>query len=242
MERSEVCTVEAASAPLSPSESHNPDPLDDNLNYNGFLETLHEKSRDIDESINLSEFSSPSRKRKISPNEPSSLKIKRRKDKKLSGIFKTPLNYFSNRRRTIDTFSLNETLNQSVVSSSGVFNVDTIENLSVLNDSQFTPQSVKKKKNLFTRNFSSSKFNRSKLKNLNATRLSFSETSDIDGIEPLNASCFPNISLNPVPHSELRSDCTKDARGPSVPTISVLTSSKSLLIYLCLKFYILSKF
>ncbi|XP_044266145.1 protein ECT2 isoform X2 [Tribolium madens] len=241
MERSEVCTLEAASAPLSPTEPVNPSIPDppDHLNYHGFLETLHEKSRDScldDSNLATSEFSSGSRKRKISSTETeSSVKTKRRKDKcaserkrKVSGIFKTPLNYLSNRRRTIDAFSFNETLNQSVVSSSGVFNVDTIENLSVLNQSQFTPQSSnKQKKNLFARTFSSSKFNRSKLKkcNLNATRLSFSEVSDNDGHEPLNASCFPNISLNPVPHSELRGDCTKDARGPSVPTISVVDES-----------------
>lgn len=257
MERAEVYTLEAASAPLSPVETQHfpvPDPPNDNLNYNGFLQTLHEKSRENcvndDRSINLntSECSS-SRKRKNSAVDQSTVKSKRRKDKcasekksKVSGIFKTPLNYFSNRRRTIDATSFSETLNQSVISSSGVFNVDTVENLSLLNSSQYTPQSTKKhtKKNLFCRTFSSSKFTRTKLKkcNLNATRLSFGENSDNDGSEPLNASCFPNISLNPIPHSELRSDCTKDARGPSVPTLSVLTSSQSVLIRLYLKFFV----
>jgi hypothetical protein len=257
MERAEVYTLEAASAPLSPVETQHfpvPDPPNDNLNYNGFLQTLHEKSRENcvndDRSINLntSECSS-NRKRKNSAVDQSTVKSKRRKDKcasekknKVSGIFKTPLNYFSNRRRTIDATSFSETLNQSVISSSGVFNVDTVENLSLLNSSQYTPQSTKKhtKKNLFCRTFSSSKFTRTKLKkcNLNATRLSFGENSGNDGSEPLNASCFPNISLNPLPHSELRSDCTKDARGPSVPTLSVLTSSQSVLIRLYLKFFV----
>ncbi|XP_063902866.1 protein ECT2 isoform X2 [Zophobas morio] len=246
MEHAEVYTLEAASAQLSPTEPQAPslpDPPDDNLNYNGFLETLHEKSRDnciddVEKSLNLSpsEYSSSTRKRKNSSADQSSVKSKRRKDKcasekksKVSGIFKTPLNYFSNRRRTIDASSFSETLNQSVISSSGVFNVEAIENLSILSDSTFnTPKSTKKqKKNLFVRTFSSSKFTRTKLKksNLNATRLSFDEHSDQDGNEPLNASCFPNISLNPVSHSELRSDCTKDARGPSVPTLSVVDES-----------------
>lgn len=251
MERAEVYTLEAASAPLSPTEnlisSTVLEPYHENLNYNGFLETLHEKSRDntindIDNSrfhqslnISCSEYSGK-RKRKISCSEQPDVKLKRRKDKcvsekknKVANLFKTPLNYFSNRRRTIDTSGFNQSLNQSVVSSSGLFNVDLIENLSVLNDStQTTPiHSKSGRKSLFARTFSSSKFSRNKLKkcNLNATRLSFCENSDYEGFEQLNASCFPSISCNPTPHSELRSDYTRDVRGPSGPTLSVLTSS-----------------
>lgn len=252
MERAEVYTLEAASAPLSPTEnlmsSTILDPYHENLNYNGFLETLHEKSRDdtindIDhsrfhQSLNISSSANSSRrKRKNSFSELPDVKLKRRKEKcasekkvKVSNLFKTPLNYFSNRRRTIDTSGINQSLNQSVISSSGLFNVDIIDNLSVLNDSnQTTPVQSNKsaRKNIFARTFSSSKFSRNKLKkcNLNATRLSFCENSDNEGLEQLNATCFPSISYNPSSHSELRSDYARDVRGPSGPTLSVLTSS-----------------
>ncbi|RZC41319.1 RhoGEF domain containing protein, partial [Asbolus verrucosus] len=199
-------------------------PSDDDV-----LEVLHERPRD--DGVEQSQLSSGRKRKNTSVDQPA-VKSKRRKDRcasetkrKVSGIFKTPVSYFSNRRRTIDAAAaLDRSLNQSVASSSGLFNVDTVENLSVAGE--FTPQK-KQKKSLFSRTFSSSKFTRARSKkcNLNATRLSFGGASDSEGAENLNASCFPSISLNPIPHSELRSDRTRDGSAPTV--ISVLTSSQS---------------
>lgn len=188
------------------------------------LETLHENSlndstSNFDRSYNFNQtpLSVTKRKRKlISPESASIVDVKRKRDKsfsekrkKVSELFKTPINYFTNRRRTIDASTFNESLNESIASTSGLFNVETVHNLSCLNDSITTPSKNNRKlpkKSLFTRTFSSSKFVRSKSKkkvDLNATKLSFSEIND-DGNEKLNASCFPDFSLHPATsHSEL---------------------------------------
>lgn len=242
------------------------------------LETVHEKSHhndnnnylsdnnNDDDYINASSYldksnlSTISRKRKFFTTDRfgGGNNNKRKRDKsfsetkkkRVSGFFKTPINYFSNRRRTIDTSScINQSLNQSnssiVASTSGVFNVETIttndnhDDDNDNNDENININTPKKcKKNLFTANtFSMTRFNRSKSRkkfDLNATRLSFGggdvSCGDINGIEKLNASCFPNISLNPLNNnSELRNEYTKDIHGPSVPTVAVLTSFHSTL-------------
>lgn len=219
------------------------------------LETLHENSKDdtvINEmdSVCFDQSFDPNatpqkRKRKFaSPDQPSSL-VKRKRDKsyserkrKVSDFFKTPINYFSSRRRTIDASTFSHTLNESVISSSGVFNVDVVQNLSYCNENDLTPRAQKRtKKNLFARTFSSSKFSRGKSKKaseLNATRLSFAEPNEVDGREKLNASCFPDISLNPVftnATSELSSEYSKAPRRTSVSAAAVLTSFLHSLIF-----------
>lgn len=251
MEHAEVYALEAASAPLSPkttqdkpltpsepyrSQQHTPNNGVHNRSLtNCFkasqsiscLETLHENSKD--DGVCCDPNATPQkRKRKfVSPDQPNS-SIKRKRDKsyserkrKVSDFFKTPINYFSNRRRTIDA----ATLNDSVVSTSGVFSVDVVQNLSYCND--VTPRAQKcSKKNLFSRTFSRSKSK--KMSDLNATRLSFGGHNEIDGREKLNASCFPDISLNPVytnASSELYGDYSKVlTRRTSVPAAAVLTS------------------
>lgn len=217
------------------------------------LETLHENSQDSDLVSELDsicfdrsfDISSVKRKRKWVSPEQSNASVKRKRDKsyserkkKVSEFFKTPINYFSNRRRTIDAPTFNQSLNESVISSSGVFNVDTVQNLSTFNENELTPRMVQKrvKKNLFTRTFSSSKFNRGKLKksfDLNATKLSFGEPSEVDNKEKLNSSCFPDISFNPTSSNtcELSSAHAKAPGRSSVSAAVVLTS------FHCLKYF-----
>lgn len=129
---------------------------------NACLETLHENSHDdnIDcmDSICFDQSFDPNltpqkRKRKFNSPEQSSILVKRKRDKsyserkkKVSEFFKTPINYFSNRRRTIDASSfINQSLSESVISSSGIFNVDVVQNLSFFNDKEMTPQGVVKR-------------------------------------------------------------------------------------------------
>ncbi|KAJ8972508.1 hypothetical protein NQ314_000152 [Rhamnusium bicolor] len=286
MEHAEVYTLEAASAPLSPTVTSphctSPKKIDpitsfsvsktpktpktphqnginnnitlSNLCFKGSqsvmcLETLHENSRDdnlvseldsicFDNSFESTNLSFKRKRKFASPEQPTIL-VKRKRDKshserkkKVSNFFKTPINYFSNRRRTIDAASFNQSLNESVISSSGIFNVETVQNLSSYNENEVTPRGVQKrlKKNLFTRTFSSSKFTRSKSKknlDLNATKLSFGEPSEMDCIEKLNASCFPDISLNPVPINtcELSSAYTRASRRTSVSAAVVVDES-----------------
>ncbi|XP_072379786.1 protein ECT2 isoform X1 [Diabrotica undecimpunctata] len=207
------------------------------------LETLHENSGDNnleDFDIGFDQSFDPNitphkRKRKFNSPDQSSILVKRKRDKsyserkrKVSEFFKTPINYFSNRRRTIDASSLNQSLSESVISSSGIFNVETVQNLSSYNDN--TPQNSKKglKKNLFTRTFSSSKFRRTKKNiDLNATKLSFGEACDVEGREKLNATCFPDISLNPITTNtyELSSEHARASRRTSVSAVAVVDES-----------------
>ncbi|VEN56703.1 unnamed protein product [Callosobruchus maculatus] len=207
------------------------------------LETLHENLQNqsvvneldsvcFDQSFDAN-ITPCKRKRFASPERPGSV---RKKDKsfserkrKVSDFFKTPINYFSNRRRTIDAATFNQSLNDSVISSSGVFNVETVQNLTACPDG--TPLGVQKrpKKNLFTRTFSSSKFSRKSRKNLelNATQLSFGDTSTVDGKDKLNASCFPDISLNPIPTNthKLSCDIAGASRRTSVAAVAVVDES-----------------
>lgn len=213
------------------------------------LETLHENSKDdtiindmdsvcFDQSFDPNATPQKRKRKFVSPDQPSSL-VKRKRDKsyserkrKVSDFFKTPINYFSSRRRTIDATTFNQNLNESVLSSSGIFNIETVQNLSYCTENNHTPRQSQKrsKKNLFSRTFSSSKFSRNKSRktsDLNATKLSFAEPNEVDGKEKLNASCFPDISFNPVftnATSELGSENSRALRRTSVPAIAVLTS------------------
>lgn len=207
------------------------------------LETLQEVSRNNDDlvsemdsicfedqSLNLSNISVKRKRKFVSPD---NTLIKRKREKccserrkRVSSFFKTPINYFSNRRRTIDASSFNHSLNESAASNSGVFNVETVENLSVCIESDTTPRGSmrKSKKNLFTRTFSSSRFTRSKSK-LNSSKLSFNEEPERGQL--MNASCFPDISLRSKPsQSRHQSDCGSELVSASRRTsaLAVLTS------------------
>ncbi|KAL3281139.1 hypothetical protein HHI36_004359 [Cryptolaemus montrouzieri] len=199
------------------------------------LETVEEKSNDgsVSESIffdqTLNTTTSSRRKRKMeSPEFFSSVKRKRdksfsEKKKRVSSFFKTPINYFSQRRRTIHSTSLNE----SVVSSSGVFNVDAVDE-----SERGTPVAVgkKPKRNLLKRTFSS-KFSSSKKR----TKIDFDSTTtslvDLDETDRFNSSCFPAIGCNPNSSSclasnhEPRNALSKELRGLSVTSAAVVDES-----------------
>ncbi|KAF7287575.1 epithelial cell transforming 2 pebble isoform X2 [Rhynchophorus ferrugineus] len=267
MENSEVYTLEAANAPLSPKINSNlktflsePSNLQSEVirtpNNNSIadlnllqvsnsasticLGTVHETSNNDDlvnemdsicfedQSLNVSGICK--RKRKfVSPDANAIIKRKREKcyserRKKVSNFFKTPISYFANRRRTIDASSLSRSLNDSVISPSGIFNVETLSNLSTCIESEDTPRCSlrKSKKNLFSRTFSSSRFIRSKSKKslMNNSKLSFTDELDMVEKEKLNSSCFPDISFNPIPqipsgYSGLGSEMAQSSRTPS---------------------------
>lgn len=211
-----------------------------------FLETLDEKSNDnsemdsvFDQTLNTT--TSSNRKRKMeSPEYFTNVKRKRdksfsEKKKRVSNFFKTPINYFSQRRRTIHSTSFNGSLNESVISSSGVFNVDTVQDLSVGRCE--TPVSKKSKKNLLRRTFSS-KFSTSKKKlkmDFDTSKLSLVEGGgcDADEVDKLNTSCFPAIGRVPaIPslapdQTEPSNELTRELKGLSVTSTAVLTSFHS---------------
>ena len=210
------------------------------------LETLHEKSNDelnntfLDmQRLNLDVSSSFTRKRKITPGDSATHTFKRKRDlsynecnkSKMSDLFKTPLRYLSQRRRTIGIGSV-PSFNDSVLSTSGVFDVDTVENLS---RRSFTPSVLRNVhnadekggkicKNLFKRTFSMSKFNKHSNRrkaSLNSSILSVGE-SEYDDSEQLNSTCFPDFSLNPLYPTQLRSNRTEH-RGQALTHTLVLT-------------------
>lgn len=195
------------------------------------FDTLYEKSHDsiFESTVNELNFTSSSgkRKRMISPDENSICKRKRdisyseKSRRKISEFFKTPVNYFANRRRTIGV--MNKTLNESVMSTSGIFDVQIVENLDKLNDSSISKSGKKSRRSLFCRAFRSSKSKR-KRNNLNATKLSFGDTSECDGAENFNASCFPDIHAYPVPDCESWKLKEMGYPGPPISHAVVLTS------------------
>lgn len=199
------------------------------------FDTLYEKSHDsvFESTINDLDTtgSSSKRKRKTSPESVSGILYKRKRDlsyseksrKKISEFFKTPINYFNNRRRTIG--AVNKTLNESVMSSSGIFDVNIVENLDKLNDSVLSKSGKKSRRSLFNRAFMSSKSKRDrKLSTLNATRLSFGDSSECDGLENFNASCFPAIPAYPVPDCETCQLKEREHLGHPLSHAVVLTS------------------
>lgn len=198
------------------------------------FDTLYEKSHDsiFESTVNdlNATGSSSKRKRKLSP-EDNSAYSKRQRDlsysekskKKISEFFKTPINYFANRRRTMSAMS--KTLNESVISSSGFFDVDVVENLDKLSDSVLSKDGKKSRRSLFSRAFSSSKSKRDRKRNtLNATKLSFGDTSECDGLENFNASCFPALHAYPVPDCESRKLKEMGYPGSPISHTVVLTS------------------
>lgn len=197
------------------------------------FDTLYEKSHDsiFESTINDLNVtgSSGKRKRKTSPDDINDYKRKRdmsyseKSKKKISEFFKTPINYFSNRRRTIS--AINRTFNESVMSSSGIFDVDVVENLDKLSNSTLSNGGKKIRRSLFNRAFSSSKSKRDRKRStLNATKLSFGNTSVCDGEENLNASCFPAIPAYPVSDSESWKLKEMGYPGPPISHTVVLTS------------------
>ncbi|XP_065163645.1 protein ECT2 isoform X3 [Atheta coriaria] len=218
-------------SPIRPCPSINPSDCFRTPKLNA-LNTLHEHAMDtsIDSSIlNTTEdmqnldldttgvgVQSIGRKRKLPSPDSLSFCSKRKRDlsysentrKKISSFFKTPLGYLSNRRRTIGG-AQNQSLNESVISSSGVFDVETVENLSACNRASVTPtvKAKKPRKNLFLRTFSTSKFIRPK------SNVNDSFTSECsDAVEKFNSSCFPDFSSasSSARFHELRSNFGQD--------------------------------
>lgn len=195
-------------------------------NNNKDLETLHEKSNDdcindLNDTCFDTTFSSQitnldvtnssinkRRKRKFISPDSSVLSVKRKRDfsyserkARISNFFKTPMEYFSNRRRTISGFNNNQSMNDSFLSSSGIFEVEVVENLSRLDNSEITPNNAKarkSRKNLFKRTLSHARFgsnlkrSASRKSDLNASKCSigdvsvFNDTSVCDGREEDN--------------------------------------------------------
>lgn len=196
------------------------------------FDTLYEKSQDniFESTVNDLNITSSSgkRKRKASADCNSSF-YKRKRDlsyseksrKKISELFRTPISYFTNRRRTISV--MNKTLNDSVMSSSGIFDVDVVENLDKLDDSTVSKREKKSRRSLFSR--MSSKSKRDKKRNtLNATKLSFGDISECDGVENFNASCFPAIHAYPAHDCESWKLKEMEYPGASISHAAVLTS------------------
>ncbi|KAK9696112.1 BRCA1 C Terminus (BRCT) domain [Popillia japonica] len=194
-----------------------------NLNVT-HLETVHEKSNDNCVSdlnntflnttdnlqrLDLDKTSSSKRKRKLAS--PERFCSKRRKDlsysetrkRKISDFFKTPFDYFSHRRRTIGGSAINQSLNlnESVISTSGAFDIHTVQNLSQIDitPNKSSAKTKKIRKNLFVRTFSSSKFrysNAGKKSDLNSTKSSLGDFPEVEAGEKMNATCFADFSLN----------------------------------------------
>ncbi|XP_060518984.1 protein ECT2 isoform X2 [Cylas formicarius] len=216
LENSEVFALDSTSAHLSPKITSTlknllsePPPSPKTPNNNSIHNCATSKNSKCLDTLYEASHNDDLRKRKnASPESNSEIKRKREKcyserRRKVSNFFKTPMNYFSNRRRTIDASTFNHSLNDSIVSTSGVFNVETIDNLnSCLNSEDATPQGYtnRSRKSLFSRTFSSSRFSRTKSKKsvMKSTKLSVND--EIDGLEhKMNHSCFADISMNSVP-------------------------------------------
>ncbi|KAK4880377.1 hypothetical protein RN001_008523 [Aquatica leii] len=216
MEQAEMYTLDPVNVPLCPKFS-SVAPLKDNIQYarntptSNLLSTFYESSRYLNDSDDtaITDFncSTSSSKRKRQ-NTPTSNKSKRRRDlsysehtrKTITSFFRTPLGYLSNRRRTINGPTLNQQ-NSSVLSSSGVFEVEVVENLSRVGKNGLKPHAETRKKdikkNLFQRTFSSTKLKKSKKSK--RCDLNASNYSEIDGRESLNASYFPDFSSFAIP-------------------------------------------
>ncbi|KAF2898592.1 hypothetical protein ILUMI_07582, partial [Ignelater luminosus] len=215
------------------------------------LETLYEQSHDnyvdpndtcFDDTIithcpELNKTgSSAKRKRQVALSPDTSFLSKRRRDlsysentrKRISSLFRTPIDYFSNRRRTINGPTINKNLNSSVISSSGIFDVHITENLAHCGKTDSTPNSILRtslrgsrnvKKNLFKRTFSSTKFKKRLNRKSRVTDLNASNASEIDGRDNCNVSCFPDISSCIAPDElQLRATIQPDTPGPLIHT------------------------
>lgn len=212
------------------------------------FETLYEKSQDdclnpLNSTfadlpdVNLNETSSSTRRKRKYASPEMLFQTKRIRNisysdksrRKISQIFKTPLDYFSQRRRTIG--AVNKSLNDSVMSTSGIFDVSTVESLNKFDGNNSFAKKIRR--SLFNNTFTSSKFGKNKKKqNLNATQLSFGDESVCDGLDTMNSTCFPDIPTYPAPDSEswLRREHHLDHPGPPFSHGAVLTSFHSIQI------------
>lgn len=230
------------------------------------LETLHEKSNDnpinetfldntIDSRIDsLNATNSSKRKRKFVSPDQSNIVIKRKRDisysdvtkKKISHLFRTPINYFSNRRRTIGE-PVNQSINDSILSSSGLFDVETIENLNRLDSSNISISSSvsrtcnKIRKNLFTRTFSSTKFGRelkktfSKKSDLNSANTSINSSFVYDGFDRMSCSSFLEPDPLPKLHCEVQVSSKRKKEPCGYPAHSVVLTSFHTTSFLSMK-------
>lgn len=201
------------------------------------LETVQEKSAEgsLDHNDTVIEtdvrFGLLRRKRKTTTTPDTSFTIKRKRDltysdsiKRTGSFFRTPLRYFSNRRRTIDSLSVSlnpdVSLNDSIASSSGLFNVDALNDLSRLSEITLTTPGGSTKKNFFSRTFSHARFNRKSKK---------PKMCDLDvtdrGLDSLNSSCFPDLPSLSLDHNESRV-CSRTNAG---------TAGTAVLTYVTLK-------
>lgn len=216
------------------------------VRINPLLETVQEKSTDaspdrhdttVIEADRRGSFLSR-RKRKTNTTPETSFTIKRKRDltysetiKRTGSFFRTPLRYFSQRRRTIDplSVSLNPdlTLNDSVASSSGLFNVDALNDLSRLSEISLTTATTPggnaaAKKNFFARTFSHARFTAKRPKKAGG------ELDVTDrGLDGLNSSCFPDLP-------SLSLDCT-ESRLRWRADFAAGTSGTAVLTYITLK-------
>lgn len=202
------------------------------------FETLYEKSHDDclnqlnstfadskSPELNLNETNSSTRRKRkfISPD--SLVQTKRQRNvsysdkpcRKISQIFKTPMDYFSNRRRTIG--AVNKSLNESVMSSSGIFDISNVSSLSKFDGNSSFAKKIRRSL------FSSSKFNKFKKK----SKLN-SDESVCDGMDSMNSSCFPDFPTYPATDSESlpHKEHLLDHPGPSFSHAAVLTSFHSI--------------
>lgn len=214
------------------------------------MDTLYERSNDddcivrneFDDTIcsELNETTSSKRKRKLTISCNNSFLSKRRRElyyseqskRKFSDIFRTPMQYFANRRKTIN--DLNDTsINESVASTSGLFEVETVQNLSELTPNNKKIIDAKRiRKKLFTRSF-----NRTSRKGLNLNKLSSTNGNNEAEYNRLNVSCFPEISslsIKSNDYCETRNNNGNLDNGEQpVNNSVVLTSFHSLFLFLC---------
>ncbi|XP_018330575.1 uncharacterized protein LOC108740672 [Agrilus planipennis] len=221
-----------------------------------YLETVLEKSHDncvssrnaINDNLNATVDVFSSSKRKTNSNLGSDAKRRRNlsyseknvKSKRISEFFRSPFDYLSNRRRTIGV-AATASNNQNVFSTSGAFEVDVVDDLRRLNDSRDSSgvfsngKDVRNslvRKSLFARTFSSAKFKkvprrRNKKTDFDASSVLISENSICDGArDPMNASCFPDLSTSFMPDAyESRNQqrvCTGSSTRPFTNSV-VLT-------------------
>lgn len=142
--------------------------------------------------------------------------------RKISDLFRTPMQYFTSRRKTVNDINVDDSFAESVSSTSGLFEVETIQNLSELtpNNTRINMKRVRKK--LFTRSFV-----KNAKKCLNTTKLP-RESSELHYNEQLNISCFPEISSLSIKHNHCEAPCGKlDLGEPTLNHCLVLTSFHS---------------
>lgn len=221
------------------------------------METLYERSNDVDITVRndfddticseLNETTSSKRKRSLTITSNSSFLSKRRRDlfynseqskRKISDIFRTPIQYFSNRRKTINDLN-DKSINESVVSTSGLFEVETIQNLTKLtpNIDKETIDTKRIRKKLFTRSFS-----RTSRKCSNSNKFSSNNNNGNNEVEydRLNVSCFPEISSLSInkydDFCETRSNNGNVDIGEHPVNHSVVLTSFHSLFFVCLFF------